>query len=79
MMKHLKLLLIHLCCLIRQEAEEEKSLTFEELKKRDFLKLLCLLLLTVWFGLHIVCTVLDKYGNRTSLLLLLGSLLVLHT
>lgn len=26
----------------------------------------CLLLLAVWSGLDIVCTVLDKYRNRTS-------------
>lgn len=46
--------------------EERKTLTFEELEEGEFLKRVCLLLLDVRFGLDVVCTVLDKYGHRTS-------------
>lgn len=53
--------------LIRQETDEEmKTLTFEELQEREFLKGVRLLLITVWSGLDSVCTILDKYGSRTS-------------
>lgn len=58
------------CCRRPSVASDRKQkqirrFTFEELKKREFLDQVCLLL-TVWPGLHVVCILLDKYGSRTS-------------
>lgn len=58
------------CCRRPSVASDRKQkqirrLTFEELKKREFLDWVCLLLI-VRPGFHVVCILLDKYGSRTS-------------
>lgn len=58
------------CCdlqLPHQEAEAEKNrFTFEELKKREFLDGVRVLLPAVWSGLHVVCILLDGEATRRS-------------
>lgn len=47
--------------LIRQKQKQKRRFTFEELKKREFLNRVCLLLHTVW--LHIVCVLLEAKSH----------------
>lgn len=49
--------------LIRQKQKQKRRLTFEELKKREFLNRVCLLLHTVWPELHIVCVLLEAQSH----------------